>query len=191
MKRLSCSESLFISNASVTISRVLYWTVIYPGRASPRGSSDRGGRGGPPACLHCILHRVGFTSPACYQAAGELLPRLSILTAPKDGGFFLLHFPWSRLRRPLTGTLALRCPDFPHARRPATVCSPRTRKGYLFHLFLSMHRREKTLTETLRSDIMHTCQRKRKCSSERSAKHSGKPSCGHAPVAQLDRATAF
>ena len=66
--------------ASVTISRVLYWTVIYPGRALPHGSSDRGGRGGPPSCLHCILHRVGFTSPACYQAAGELLPRLSILT---------------------------------------------------------------------------------------------------------------
>ena len=81
MKRLSCTESLFILNASVTISRVLYWTVIYPGRASPRGSSDRGGRGGPPSCLHCILHRVGFTSPVCYQAAGELLPRLSILTA--------------------------------------------------------------------------------------------------------------
>ncbi len=62
--------------------------------------------------------------------------------APR-GGFFLLHFPWSRLRRPLAGTLALRCPDFPQARRPATVCSPRTRKEYLFHLFLSMHRREK------------------------------------------------
>ena len=178
MKRLSCSESLFISNASVTISRVLYWTVIYPGRASPRGSSDRGGRGGPPSCLHCILHRVGFTSPACYQAAGELLPRLSILTAPKDGGFFLLHFPWSRLRRPLTGTLALRCPDFPHARRPATVCSPRTRKEYLLHLFLSMDHREKTLTQTLRSAIMHICQRKRKRSSERSAKHSGNRPAG-------------
>ena len=46
---------------------------------------------------------------------------------PEGGGFFLLHSPWSRLRRPLAGTLALRCPDFPHSRRPATVCSPRTR----------------------------------------------------------------
>ena len=152
--------------ASVTISRVLYWTVIYPGRTLPHGSSDRGGRGGPPACLHCILHRVGFTSPACYQAAGELLPRLSILTVPEDGGFFLLHFPWSRLRRPLTGTLALRCPDFPHARRPATVCSPRTRKEYLFPPFLSIRSRKNRLTCFFFSDIMHICQRKRKRSSE-------------------------
>ena len=45
---------------------------------------------------------------------------------PEGGGLFLLHSPWSRLRRPLAGTLALRCPDFPHSRRPATVCSPRT-----------------------------------------------------------------
>ena len=44
------------------------------------------------------------------------------------GGLFLLHSPWSRLHRPLAGTLALRCPDFPHAFRHATVCSPRTRK---------------------------------------------------------------
>ena len=46
---------------------------------------------------------------------------------PEDGGFFLLHSPWSRLHRPLAGTLALRCPDFPHTLRHAIVCSPRTR----------------------------------------------------------------
>ena len=46
---------------------------------------------------------------------------------PEGGGFFLLHSPWSRLRRPLAGTLALRCPDFPHTLRHAIVCSPRTR----------------------------------------------------------------
>jgi len=52
-----------------------------------------------------ILHRVGFTSRTSRQAAGELLPRLSILTRENPGGFFLLHFPWSRLRRVLSGTL--------------------------------------------------------------------------------------
>ena len=103
--------------ASVTISRVLYWTVIYPGRASPRGSSDRGGRGGPPSCLHCILHRVGFTSPACYQAAGELLPRLSILTVPKGGGFFLL----ARRRRFLSVALSLESPPPAVSRHPCPV----------------------------------------------------------------------
>ena len=45
----------------------------------------------------------------------------------EGGGFFLLHSPWSRLHRPLAGTLALRCPDFPHTLRHAIVCSPRTR----------------------------------------------------------------
>jgi len=45
---------------------------------------------------------------------------------PEGGGLFLLHSPWSRLHRPLAGTLALRCPDFPHTLRHAIVCSPRT-----------------------------------------------------------------
>ena len=39
----------------------------------------------------------------------------SLLRAESPSGLFLLHFPWSRLHRPLAGTLALRCPDFPHA----------------------------------------------------------------------------
>ena len=60
------------------------------------------------------LHRVGFTSRTSRQAAGELLPRLSSLTSASAGGVSLLHFPWSRLHRPLTGTLALWCSDFPH-----------------------------------------------------------------------------
>ncbi len=50
---------------------------------------------------------------------------------PEGGGLFLLHSPWSRLHRPLAGTLALRCPDFPHASRHAIVCSPRT--GFIFY----------------------------------------------------------
>ena len=142
-KRLSEREPF--KNASVTISRVLYWTVIYPGRASPRGSSDRGGRGGPPACLHASCTGWGLQRRPVTRFAGELLPRLSILTVPKGGGFFLLHFPWSRLRRPLTGTLALRCPDFPHARRPAAVCSPRASTEYPLAPFLSMPDREKSV----------------------------------------------
>ena len=78
--------------ASVTVSRVLYWTAIYPGRALPRGSSDCGERGGPPTCLHCILHQVGFTSRTSYQAAGELLPRLSILTVLGTAVYFCCTF---------------------------------------------------------------------------------------------------
>ena len=52
-----------------------------------------------------ILHQMGFTARTSRQAVGELLPRLSILTAPKCGGISLLHSPWSRLHRPLAGIL--------------------------------------------------------------------------------------
>ncbi len=41
------------------------------------------------------------------------------------GGVFLLHFPYSYLRRTLSVILALRSPDFPHALRHATVWSAR------------------------------------------------------------------
>ena len=39
-----------------------------------------------------------------YRSAGELLPPLSIL-AEMICGLFLLHFPWSRLHRTLSGVL--------------------------------------------------------------------------------------
>ena len=57
--------------------------IICLGLPLPKGSSDlpestTGRRIAPGR----ILHRVGFTAPACRQAAGELLPRLSIL-APR------------------------------------------------------------------------------------------------------------
>ena len=88
------------------------WVTIYLGLSLPAGSSDYQERGGQPfrqarlACaLISILHRVGFTGRSSRQAAGELLPRLSILTRLATGGIFLLHFPWSRLHRVLPGTL--------------------------------------------------------------------------------------
>lgn len=46
--------------------------------------------------------------PACYQDGGSLLHCLSTLTRRiKDpsGGISLLHYPWSHLRRTLSGTL--------------------------------------------------------------------------------------
>lgn len=91
--------------ASVTISRVLYWTVIYPGRTLPYGSSDRGGT------------RRAADLPPLHLAPGgvysaDLLPGSrvsSYLAFPSlpdfSGGIFLLHSPWSRLHRPLAGTL--------------------------------------------------------------------------------------
>ena len=84
---------------------------IYLGTALPPHSRDYQEPNGQPflrksACAPIpILHRVGFTGPVCCQTAGELLPRLSILTASKRGGISLLHYPWGRPRRTLSGTL--------------------------------------------------------------------------------------
>ena len=39
------------------------------------------------------------------------------------GGMFLLHFPYSYLRRTLSGILALRSPDFPHTSQRCTRLS--------------------------------------------------------------------
>ena len=84
---------------------------IYLGTASPPRSRDYQEPNGQPflrksACAPIpILHRVGFTWRTSRQAAGELLPRLSILTASKRGGISLLHYPWGRPRRTLSGTL--------------------------------------------------------------------------------------
>jgi len=57
-----------------------------------------------PLFPYLILLQVGFTWPASYLTAGELLPRLSTLTA-KCGGISLLHFPWGHPHRELPGTL--------------------------------------------------------------------------------------
>ena len=61
---------------------------------------------------HTVLLRIGFTFARCYHSAGELLPRLSILT-PK-GRFISVALsrespPADVIRYP-----ALRSPDFPH-----------------------------------------------------------------------------
>ena len=40
-----------------------------------------------------VLLQIGFTEPYGLPYAGELLPRLSILTVKLYGGIFLLHFP--------------------------------------------------------------------------------------------------
>ena len=99
--RKSCEK-----NASVTVSRVLSRDdhLSRPDVAAQVQAMPRTRRAA--ACvLIRILHQMGFTARTSRQAVGELLPRLSILTAPKCGGISLLHSPWSRLHRPLAGIL--------------------------------------------------------------------------------------
>ena len=54
------------------------------------------------ALSQLALLRIGFTWQCGCPHPGELLPRLSILTA-KRGGIFLLHFPSGRPGLPLAG----------------------------------------------------------------------------------------
>jgi len=61
-----------------------------------------------------ILHRVGFNWLL------SLPKERWALTSPFQPyklslRYISVYFPWSRLHLPLTGTLALRCSDFPHA----------------------------------------------------------------------------
>ena len=84
------------------------------GQSLPSGSCDSRERGGPP--LHApipILHRAGFTARLRRRDAGELLPRLSILTR-KRGRFLSVALS---LKSPSPGVIrrsALWCSDFPH-----------------------------------------------------------------------------
>ena len=67
---------------------------------------------------------------------------LTISTLPQPncfGGMFLLHFPYSYLRQTLSGTLALRSPDFPHARQARTRLSAVPRIFNLINLFNLLH----------------------------------------------------
>lgn len=63
---------------------------------------------------------MGFTEPACYQTAGELLPHLSTLTTYVAVSFSMAlslgSLPPDVIRHP-----ALRSSDFPHALRPAII----------------------------------------------------------------------
>ncbi|SCW42752.1 hypothetical protein SAMN02910456_01053 [Ruminococcaceae bacterium YRB3002] len=54
--------------------------IIYPDAVLPQHSSRLLMARGQRLCHSTTLLRVGFTRPACLHAAGELLPRLFILT---------------------------------------------------------------------------------------------------------------
>ena len=101
---------------SKPVSRVLSWTAICLMRAvTVRARSDLPKRDGQPLALAWSCSGRGLQSLPRRRGSGGLLPHLSILTVV-NGGLFLLHFPWSRLRRALPGALALRSPDFPRYR---------------------------------------------------------------------------
>jgi len=104
-------------DGSRPVSRVLSWTAIHLGRASPRASSDLPGSrvraarraAGRPMLPYSVLLRVGFTVPSLLPATR------CALTAPFHpcrhcnrsawAVCFLWHFPWARAPQALPGTL--------------------------------------------------------------------------------------
>ncbi len=98
----------------------------------PDGWTGNSPGGCPPRHPYSVLLPVGFaiplplpptwwalTPPFHPYPAGTLLPlwRCRSRKQDTDGAVcFLLHFPWGRPRRPLTGTVSPWSPDFPHPR---------------------------------------------------------------------------
>ncbi len=87
-----CNAALPIS-ASKSVSRVLYLTVIYLGIPLPICSSHLPGTAGQACCPPTVLLRIEFTASHCLQPMGELLPRLSTLTARSAAVYLCCTFP--------------------------------------------------------------------------------------------------
>ena len=127
----------YLSKMSNSVSRVLYLTVIYLAPALPQASSPLSrSRAG---LFSLGLLRVGFTREFSRHHPCVLLPHISTIgSAKKMHSSFctiflcspihsLLHYPWNRFHRSLTGTLALWSPDFPHAHmrpQPSELLTP-------------------------------------------------------------------
>ena len=104
------------------VSRVLYMTIIYLDVISLKRSSrllrpaDHGYH------LSTTLLRMGFTRPVCLHTAGELLPRLFILTLA--GGFL---FCCTFLKVAFTGNCPAPCPVEPGLSSCAVLSYPGAR----------------------------------------------------------------
>ena len=113
---------------SMTVSRVLYLTVIYLRAALPRYSSHPGsGRANLYAPIPVLL-RIEFTASDSLQPMGELLPRLSTLTScPKTEA---VYFCCTGLGVTSTGRYPASCPMEPGLSSPADVAAAITYLTY-------------------------------------------------------------
>jgi len=104
---ISSDGLTFFISSSGTISRVMSCVIIYPGQVSPPGSSDLPeARRAAASPLFGLASDGAYMDPPRYRGGGSLLHCLSTLTrALNPRGLFLLRYPWSRLRRTLSGIL--------------------------------------------------------------------------------------
>ena len=83
--------------------------IIYLGRLLPDASSNLPKAGGPRQRFCSVLLRMGFTYARSVTSAAVVsytaLPPLPYSGITGTGGIFLLHYPWSRLHRTLSGIL--------------------------------------------------------------------------------------
>ena len=131
----ACSAARAISDASKTVSRVLYLTVIYLDAPSPARSSHLPEAVGPTCCFPTVLLRIEFTAADCLQPSGELLPHLSILTVfcqsteagnsafrPRAAPADAARPPWNgKRRRYISVALFLKSPSAGVTRYPCPV----------------------------------------------------------------------
>ena len=105
-KSFFCRQKSTFEKASRPVSRVLFFrqpSILVRCCQRHRATFSRRNEQPPGLCLSCF--GWGLQGPA------TLPPQRWALTPPfhpyrnEFGGLFLLHYPWSRLHRPLAGTL--------------------------------------------------------------------------------------
>ena len=118
---------------SKTVSRVMSRIIIYLVLLLPAVSSDLPeSRPGKPVALCLVLLRMGFTcappvtrrAVVSYTAFPPLPGSAPQRIAPfrqRRGGIFLLHWPWSRLHRTLSGILPCEARTFLTCRIPKGI----------------------------------------------------------------------
>ena len=118
-----------------SISRVLSSTVIYLGAPLPVRSSHLLGSSRASLASSAVLLRIEFTAMDAFARhwvrSYRTFPPLLETAYTASGGLFLLHFSSDRSGRALPVILALRSPDFPHARPFGAAprdCPTRSRK---------------------------------------------------------------
>ena len=129
---------------SRTVSRVMSRIIIYLGLPLPAVSSNLPeSRPGKPVAFCLVLLRMGFTcappvtrrAVVSYTAFPPLPGSAPQRIAPfrqRRGGIFLLHWPWSRLHRTLSGILPCEARTFLTCRRADAQTDSRDYSFYSF-----------------------------------------------------------
>ena len=116
--------------------------IIYLVLLLPAGSSDlpKAWRAAFITLLFGLASDGVYMCHCCYQQRGSLLHCLSTLTSLKpssDGGLFLLHWPWSRLHRTLSGILPYEARTFLTCTNTAAITCPAQTVPNYFTIFFS------------------------------------------------------